>query len=222
MVLDKLVYNDINYWEGGITGTKLAWGYTSQNGYLEKFQENITKEGESIAFNGAVREFIDKLVASGSSFENRKVLEIGGAIGYISKVVKGLFSGVTYDVLDIGTYWTVVKPSIESTVDTYFNVDIVTKAEETGGSKFKNNEYDVIFSVLTLECLTDAELAIVIPKLNSWTGTQQIHIFSVPVNLNQPTKDASAYNAKTLAEWALMGFESGTILQDRDNNEVVV
>ena len=219
MVLDKTVYNDANYWDGGITGIKLAWGYTGQNGYLETLQENSLEEGESIPFNGPARERFDKLVNSGGSFTNATVLEIGGATGYLSKIAKHFFPAITYDMIDISTYW---SGQIEPTIDTFFNVDVVTKAQETGQQAFKNNEYDVTISYQTLECLTDAELAIVIPKLNSWTRVQQIHMFSNPDNLNQPTKDANAYNEKTLAEWAAMGFESGTILQDRTGNELVV
>ena len=217
MVLDKTVYNDPNYWNGGITGTKLSWGYTGQNGYLESLQENNLVEGESIPFNGTVRKLWDSI--QGQDFTNAKVLEIGGATGYLSKLAKNFFPSVTYDLLDISTFWI---NDIEPTVDTFFNVDIVTKAEESGASKFKNNEYNVIISKLVLECLTDAELAIVIPKLNSWCQNQQVHIFSNPDDLNQPTKDANAYNSKTLAEWALMGFEAGTILQDVNGSEVVV
>ncbi len=219
MVLDKSVYNDVNYWNGGITGTKLAWGYTGHKGYLEKFQDNRLVEGETVPFNGAVREFWDKLVSSGETFTGAKVLEIGGTTGYLSKLAKHFFPSITYDVLEISTFW---LGDIEPTVDNYINVDVVTKAQETGQNAIKTNEYDLLISQLVLECLTDAELAIVIPKLNSWTFHQQIHIFSNPDNLNQPTKDLGAYNAKTLAEWATMGFESGTILQDREGNEVVI
>ncbi len=95
-------------------------------------------------------------------------------------------------------------------------------AQWSGNQAIKKNAYDVVFSSKTLECLTDAELAIVIPKLNDWCQFQQVHIFSNPDNFNQATIDANAYNAKTLAEWALMGFEAGTILQDNSGNEVVV
>jgi hypothetical protein len=196
MVLDKSVYNDANYWEGGITGTKLAWGYTGQNGYKETLQENKLVEGESVAFSGSAKEKFDKLVNSGGDFTNATVLEIGGATGYLSKIAKHFFPAITYDMIDISTYWV---NDIEPTIDTFYNVDI-----------------------LTLECLTDAELAIVIPKLNSWCKNQQFHMFSNPDNLNQATKDQNAYNAKTLADWAAMGFESGTILQDRSGNELVV
>jgi hypothetical protein len=217
MVLDKSVYNDANYWNGGITGTRLAWGYTGINGYLESLQDNNLVEGESVAFNGELRKLWDRI--QGQSFTNAKVLEIGGATGYLSKIAKYFFPSVTYDMIDISDYWI---NDIEPTVDTFFNVDVVTKAQETGQNKIKNNAYDVLISRLTLECLTDAELAIVIPKLNDWCSTQQVHIFSNPDNLNQATKDQQAYNEKTLAEWALMGFESGTILQDRSGNEVVV
>jgi hypothetical protein len=196
MVLPKSTYNDPNYWDGGITGVKLAWGYTGQNGYLESLQDNNLVEGESVAFNGTLRKLWNRI--QGQSFTNAKVF---------------------YDIIDISTYW---ANDIEPTVDTYYNIDVVTKAQETGQGKIKNNTYDVLISKLTLECLTDAELAIVIPKFNDWCSIQQVHIFSNPDNLNQATKDQNAYNVKTLAEWALMGFESGTILQDREGNEVVV
>lgn len=220
MVLDKSIYNSADYWEGGITGTKLAWGYTGINGYLEELQDNNLVEGETVAFNGTLRKLWDRI--QGQSFTNAKVLEIGGATGYFSKNAKHFFPSITYDVIDLSTYWTTTKPSIEPTVNTYFNQDVMERATGSGANGFKNNDYDVIISRLVLECLTDAELAVLIPKLNAWCRVQQVHIFSNPTNLNQPTKDANAYNAKTLAQWALMGFESGTILQDRSGNEVIV
>lgn len=220
MVLDKTVYNDPNYWDGGVTGNRLSWGYTGINGYLESEQDNSLVEGESVAFNGTLRKLWDRI--QGQDFTNAKVLEIGGATGYMSKIAKHFFPSITYDVIDLSTYWTTTKPSIHQTVNNYINEDVVAVAQRTGPTAIKKNAYDVIFSSKTLECLTDAELAIVIPKLNDWCRLQQVHIFSNTANYNQPTKDINAYNGKTLAQWALMGFEAGTILQDLDGNEVIV
>lgn len=220
MVLSKSVYNSADYWEGGITGVKLAWGYTGINGYLEELNENRKNEVDTFTFNGEFGKLWDRI--QGQDFTNATILEIGGATGYLSKIAKHYFPSITYDVVDLSTYWTITKPSIEPTVDTYYNEDIIDRAQGTGSNGFKNNSYDVIISRLSLECLTDTELAILIPKLNSWCRVQQVHIFSNPENINQQTITEGAYNLKSLSEWALMGFESGTILRDREGNEVIV
>ena len=89
MVLPKSTYDDPNYWNGGITGVKLAWGYTGINGYLEELQDNSLIEGETVAFNGQLRKLWDRI--QGQDFTNAKVLELGGATGYLSKIAKHFF-----------------------------------------------------------------------------------------------------------------------------------
>jgi hypothetical protein len=215
MVLDKSVYSDTNYWEGGKTGVKLAWGYTGQNGYLESLQKNtFDGDNDTFAYASALKPYWDKL--AGQTFTNAKILLLGGAVGEFADLAKHFGVG-TVDVLDISTW---CQANVLPTVDNFFLGDMVTLLQDN--QQFKNNYYNVTISKQSLECLTDAELATVIPEINRTTKNKQVHIFSNPDNLNQATKNQNAYNAKTLAEWALMGFESGTILVDITGNEVVV
>lgn len=216
MVLDKSVYSDPNYWEGGKTGIKMAVGYTGINGYLETLQKNRIDEGDVFAYSSALKPYWNKL--STQNLTNVKILDLGGAVGVFASIAKHYNVG-TYDVIDISNYWE-SQGLTDPNVDNFFLGDMVTLLQQN--QTFKNNGYDVIISKQSLECLTDAELAIVIPEINRICKTKQVHIFSNPDNLNQATKDQNAYNAKTLAEWALMGFESGTILLDNSGNELVV
>jgi hypothetical protein len=217
MVLDKSVYSDPNYWIGRDTGTKLAWGYTH---YFDSNQESRVDEGDTFEYNPKSKDQWQKLIDSGGSFTNATILDIGGCIGLSGKYIKHFFPALTFDVLDI-SQWCFDNKIPE--VNNFIQADMVVHLplpKNQGG--FGNNAYDVTISKQTLECLTDAELAIVIPEINRITKNQQVHTFSIPANLNQSTKDLGAYNAKELADWALLGFESGTILKDTDGNELVV
>jgi len=71
----------------------------------------------------------------------------------------------------------------------------------------KRNEYDAVISRGFLDCLTDTELAVIIPQINFITKSQQVHVVD-------QSDDPEYYNQKTLAEWQALPFEAGTIVLD--------
>lgn len=216
MVLDKSIYSDEEYWNGDY-----PWGYKMSGGYKQTETEPILFPGDELPSNPVQRVIWSKIdnPVSNPILNNAKILEVGAARASLSKLAKRYFPSITYDVIDISTIW---AADHEPTVDNYINEDIVTVAQWTGQQSIKNNAYNVILSCKTLECLTDAELAIVIPKLNNWCEHLQFHLVVDPSLFNQAVIDANAYNGKTLAEWAQMGFKAGTILRDTSGNQVTV
>jgi cyclopropane fatty-acyl-phospholipid synthase-like methyltransferase len=73
-----------------------------------------------------------------------------------------------------------------------------------------NNAYDAIISRGFLNCLTDAELATLIPEMNRVAKRQQVH--SVDNDC-----DPLYYNHKSLPDWEALGWESGTVIVDTAN-----
>lgn len=213
MVLSKSSYDE-SYFNPNATGIKYAWGYGED--YRTLFKNTIKySENDLFPINSQLKKLYDKI--KDQPFTNAKVLDIGGAIGFFSTIAKQLFPAIQYDVLDISTWCQTNKLP---TVSNFILGDMVTLLQSK--QQFKNNGYDLIISRQSLECLTDAELNIVIPELNRISAVKQIHIFSVPSLLNEATVSNNSYNAKTLQQWSLMGFESGTILMDISGNELVV
>ena len=72
------------------------------------------------------------------------------------------------------------------------------------------NSWDAIISRGFLDCQTDADLVVMIPEINRICKFQQVHSVD-------PWNDPEFYNAKTLAQWQALPFESGTIILDEAN-----
>jgi len=74
------------------------------------------------------------------------------------------------------------------------------------GSVRRQNEWDFIISWNFLECLSDRDLGLVVPRLN-YTANRQIHIID-------PRADEQFYTKKSLEEWKQLGFKPGSIFLD--------
>lgn len=212
MVLDTSEYNE-NYFNGRNTGIKLSWGYgdIKERGQLNRFDEGQ----ENLPYNSQIKEQLDLI--SDLDLSSINVLDVGGCIGNYSHLGKRM--GVAFwDVLDVNIDgW--CEANKLPTVDTFITGDARVLLSDK--QQFKKNEYDVIFTSQFLECIDDIDLPDLITEMNRITKTVQIHLISTIGSIND-IPSQSKYNLKTLAEWAVLGFESGTRIIDFHTKDVLV
>lgn len=209
MVLLNTEYNE-NYYNGRNTGIRLSWGYPDirERGQLNRFDEGQ----EGTPYNARIKAQLDLLQSI--NLNNIDVLDIGGAIGNYSHLGKRL--GVKS--------WTILDHNIDgwceanklSTVDTFLTGDAKTVLPT-----MRRNEYDAIFTSQFMECVDDADLDSLITEMNRVAKTYQIHLISTIGSIND-VPSQSKYNLKTLAEWAALGWESGTRIIDFHTLDVLV
>ncbi|MFH1596711.1 MAG: hypothetical protein ABIG94_10145 [Pseudomonadota bacterium] len=131
-----------------------------------------------------------------------KVLELGCAFGSLVRYLRSL--GANAYGLDLSwpisqgiALWPELQPYlIVSEALTYLNAPAR-----------KRNEYGAVISRGFLDCLSDAELAVAIPRINFICKSQQVHMVD-------PSDEAEYYNVKTLAQWQALPFEAGTVTLD--------
>ena len=129
-----------------------------------------------------------------------KVLELGCAFGSLVHYLRNL--GANAYGLDLSwpisqgiALWPELQPYL-----------IVADARAWMPTQARNS-WDAIISRGFLDCLTDAELATLIPAMNKACKFQQVHVID-------PDDESEYYNRKTLAEWQALPFEAGTIVLD--------
>ena len=209
MVLTNTEYNE-NHYNGRNTGIKLAWGYGNlkERGQLNQFDEG----DESNPYNGRFKELLDLIP---DDFTDIKLLDVGGAIGNFSHIGKS--RGVTtWDILDHNIdSW--CENNKLPTVDSFITGDATVLLADK--QQFKKNDYDVIFSSQFLECIDDVDLPDLITEMNRIAKTVQIHLITTTIS---DSTSATKYNLKTLADWATLGFDSGTRLLDFISLEMLV
>ena len=131
-----------------------------------------------------------------------KVLELGCAFGSLVRYLRSL--GANAYGLDLSwpisqgiALWPELQPYlIVSEALTYLN-----------DPSRKRNEWDAVISRGFLDCFSDADLAVMIPRLNYICKLKQIHVVD-------PDDESEYYNRKTLAEWQALSFEAGTVILD--------
>lgn len=134
------------------------------------------------------------------SLVGRKIIELGCAWGSLVRYLRQM--GANAYGLDLS--WPISQgiamwPELEPYL-------IVADARTWMPTQVRNS-WDAIISRGFLDCLTDAELATLIPAMNLACKFQQVHLID-------QTDDPEYYNQKTLAQWQALPFESGTIILD--------
>lgn len=209
MVLDPSRYNAAYFGDTAESGgLKDVNGYTG--GYLQNGQRNRFDSGdEANPYNPEIKAIIDD-IESRQTFNNIDVLELGGSVGFYSEYAKAL--GVrSYDIIDVSNWC--FRHKLAS-VDNFFEADARTALLTR-----RRNQYNLIFSKQFLECIDDADLPSLITEMNRVALTKQIHIVTETINRDD-TRDN--YNLKTLAQWATLGFEAGTVLISHNTKQVLV
>ena len=142
---------------------------------------------------------LQRIIEHGS-IVGRTVIELGCAFGHITKLLVDL--GADAYGLDL-SYPISMAQSIYPEISSRF---IVADARDWMPTQ-KKNSWEVIISRGFLDCLSDSDLATIIPAMNNACQYQQIHAVD-------PDNEAEYYNHKTLAEWQALPFEAGTIILD--------
>jgi hypothetical protein len=212
MVLETSEYNE-DYFNGRNTGTKFSWGYADirENGQLNKFDEGNEVNPYNANIKNKFSHFEGNQVLS-----NFDLLDVGGCIGNYSHYGKKL--GIrSWDILDLNIDgWCEANKLL--TVDNFITGDArIALADKI---LFKNNAYDVLFSVQFLECIDDADLPGLITEMNRVTKSVQIHFVSNPSSIDD-IPSQSKYNLKTLEEWKALNWEVGTQLINFHTGELV-
>jgi hypothetical protein len=197
---------DASYFEGGEQTYAHNAGYTHYHRvqYNQRGMYAPTvpiEESTGNVYGDLCKVFNIKLNAR---FVGKKLLVIGCAYGFEVKAFRDL--GVNAWGIDVSAF---AISQAESSIQPYLQVGDIRTAILSMG----RNSYDYIFSRWFLECMSDTDLAALIPELNRVNKSGQVH------NINTDMR-TDYYNTKTLAQWLALGWEQGTILvanNDFDN-----
>ena len=126
--------------------------------------------------------------------KGKKVLEIGCAKGFVVKDLRDM--GVNAFGLDVSLY---ALGEAESEVKQYLTVGDA----RTYLSNYKTDEFDVVFSLRFLECISEADLPALIDEINR-ISKFQFHIVDETSN--------KFYLEKTLEWWQNLNWTIGTSL----------
>jgi len=144
---------------------------------------------------------MDTNIKLNGRFIGKKLLVLGTAYGF---EVEG------FRALGIDAWGVEVSPFAISQASPEVQPYLIEADARTYLPTLRKFEYDYIYSRWFLECMSDADLAALIPAMNNVAKNEQLHIMSShsPVDY---------YNVKTLEEWAQLDFNVGTILVVNDD-----
>jgi len=207
LVLTRDKYDDPAYWGDTVESQGLVnkYGYPE---YAQRGQKNRFDEGkENEPYNPDLREFANKLDAI--SLINKKVLDIGGAIGLLAEYAKAKGISV-YDILDWSDW---VRRHVLPGVDNFIFADAKTELANMAAKS-----YDIILSMQFLDCIDKADLPNLITQMNRVAKTRQVHIVTTQID----PLYADGYTIQDLNWWSQQGFKKGTILVSHHSKEVLV
>lgn len=137
---------------------------------------------------------------------NLKVLEIGCAKGFMVQDLNDM--GVNAFGLDVSDYAINTAPDSATTVRPDLAIKFFVGDMRTALAQFGRNEFDLVYSMRTLECIDDTDLPDIITELNR-IAKKQIHV------LDEFSGDQSGaaqyYNGKVIEDWVAMKFSKGSI-----------
>ena len=201
---------DQSYFDGHIGPYSHNAGY-SQYGRVEyqtkSFRFLPTLEDCTGWFYGDMMKGLD--INLNHRFIGKSVLVLGCAYGFEVKWLREL--GVLAEGIDVSPY--AISQAEPSVAPYLMQGDIRTVI-----LGFKNKSYNYILSRWLLECMSDADLAALIPEMNRICKNDQVHIVN-------PNGNAEYYNVKTMEQWAALPFATGTILIPNDdfaNYQIVI
>ena len=177
---------DASYFDGADQPLQHNAGYSRYKRWNRFEGEGSTGEFWKDKASG----WVNHLAVSG-----KKVLELACAKGFFVKDMRDL--GVDAYGRDISQY---AIDNCESGMSQYLTVGSATDL-----SQFSNKEFDIIISFRLLECLSDADINLVLSQCKS-KGKRQIHVVSLNPN---PTY----YQQRTIQQWIDdFNWPNGTII----------
>lgn len=192
---------DISYFDGKKASLQHNAGYTSYDRW-PRINNDFVPHDQSLGEywkDLALRLKIDY------SLEGKKVLEIGAAKGFVVEGLRDL--GVNAYGIDISQY---AIDCAREDIKPYLKVADIRTALST----YKNKEFDLVFSRLTLNCFTDAEIAQIVTQINRISLLQAHWIME--------TGNATYYNLKTAQQWKdSFNWQKGTIFIKGNFSEVI-
>ena len=201
---------DVRYFEGR-TQT-----YTHNAGYGEYHRIQYDRKAAGFGFpleESTGNMFGDLMLSMNyrmnGVWNNRKVLVLGCAYGYEVKALRDL--GILADGIDVSPF---AISQADPSISQYLQVQNALTYLPT----LAKNAYDYIFSRWFLECMSDSDLAILLPEMDRVSKSGQMHIMST----HSPSE---FYNIKTLQEWAALDFgrnNTALIVNDDFENYVIV
>ncbi|MCK5017980.1 MAG: class I SAM-dependent methyltransferase [Candidatus Peribacteraceae bacterium] len=182
---------DISYFDG----QKSAYSHNA--GYTEYKRWPRYDNGVLGTHEGCTGEFFKdhaKIVVDKYNLAGKKVLELGSAYGFTVEDLRDL--GVDAYGIDVSQY---AYDQASSVVQPYLTV----ADARTELSKYKANEFDIIYSRWFLECISDDDLPDLVDEMNR-ISKQQVHVV-------RKGKNPDYYNKKTVQEWLDLSWEKGTV-----------
>ncbi len=143
------------------------------------------------------------------ALQNKKVLEIGCAKGFVVEDLREI--GIDAYGIDVSAY---AIGEASPAVQPYLTVGDI----RTALSGYGKNEFDVVFSLRTLECFSEAELPGIISEMNC-ISQKQFHTIDTGTLEKGPRQ---YYNMKPLEDWLAMDFAEGTDLISRESDKRVL
>ena len=135
------------------------------------------------------------------NLNGKKILDIGCAYGFLVEDLRGF--GVDAYGLDVSQY---AYDQASEIVKPYLTVADARTHLQT----YADNEFWALCSIRFLPCMSDEDLAIVVPEMNR-ISKYQVH--SIDLKLLP-----EYYNTKTIEEWMALSFAKGTLILPRENN----
>jgi 2-polyprenyl-3-methyl-5-hydroxy-6-metoxy-1,4-benzoquinol methylase len=181
----------------GCDGT-MPGGY---GGPYQPIHYNVNPAYNSTPENDAWYGRAQTFVANGK-LVGLKVLELGCAYGSLVRHLRSMGA----DAYGLDLSWPISQGiALWPELQPYLYLVLDVKAFLAGSNR-EINEWDAVVSRHFLECFSDVELAVMIPRINQ-ICRKQIHMVDLGV-------DPEYYNQKTLAQWQALPFEAGTIILD--------
>ncbi len=200
MALLQPIEYDISYFDGAKAGVTHNAGYSR----YERWYRKDSKKSLGEYFKDYAVRLVETYALTGL-----KVLEIGCAKGFIVKDMRDL--GVDCYGLDVSKY---AIDNAEAGMDKYLTVGDA----RTYLTNYADSEFDVVFSLRTLECFSDLELINLINEINR-IAKRQFHVLD---EFKEGQGIGQFYTQKTLPEWQNLDFSKGTELIAQENISQIV
>lgn len=192
---------DISYFDGKKTTYQHNAGYSKYERWQRKNDDFLPTDQSTGEYwkDLALRYNLDH------SLQNKKILEIGCAKGFIIEALRDL--GLEAYGLDVSSY------AVNCARDDIKPFLTVGDAR-TYLTNYKKFEFDIVFSRRTLSCFTDAELNIIVPELNRISKSQFHSIW--------PEDNSEYYNVKTVQQTIdQFPWKVGTVFFESNNLDIV-
>ena len=192
---------DISYFDGKLSSLTHNAGYTTYDRWFRTNNDFLPYDQSTGEFwkDMALRYNLDH------SLQNKKVLEIGSAKGFVVEAMRDL--GINAYGLDISQY---AKDCAREDIKPYLTVGDA----RTYLSNYANREFAVLFSRRTLSCMTNAEIASMVTQMNR-IAVQQVHSY-------WPSDNPDFYNTmpiQTLID--TFAWKKGTIFVVADKVDTI-